>query len=385
MGKKVTTQDFILKAHELHGDKYDYSEVEYKSAKEKVKIICPKHGPFWQTPTAHLNKKHPAGCPLCNGGRKLTTEEFVQKAKELHGDRYDYSKTKYIDNKTKVCIICHEKDKNGIEHGEFWQLPSNHIHKTNKRGCPKCNGGVRLTQEEFIKKAIDSHKENEYDYSLVEYKNSNTPVKIKCNKCGKVFEQLPHVHLRDSGCPHCYGNLKKTTEQFIEDAKKVHGDKYDYSKVNYIDCYHKVEIICNKCGNSFWQEANSHLQGHGCPNCASKSLLEDEINEFLMVKNIEFISQKKFDWLGRQSLDFYLPKYNCGIECQGKQHFIFENSGWNNPKSLEECKERDSRKLNLCTENGVKIFYYSNLGIEYPYQVYEDKELMLNEIINGLE
>ena len=80
-----------------------------------------------------------------------------------------------------------------------------------------------------------------------------------------------------------------------------------------------------------------------------------------------------------------MPKYNCGIECQGKQHFIYENSGWNNPKSLEECKERDNRKLNLCTKNGVKIFYYSNLGIEYPYQVYEDKELMLNEIINELE
>lgn len=102
MGKKVTTQDFILKARELHGDKYDYSEVEYKSSKEKVKIICPKHGPFWQTPASHLRKGHPSGCPLCNGGRKLTTEEFIQKAKELHGDRYDYSKTEYIDNKTKV-------------------------------------------------------------------------------------------------------------------------------------------------------------------------------------------------------------------------------------------------------------------------------------------
>ena len=113
--------------------------------------------------------------------------------------------------------------------------------------------------------------------------------------------------------------------------------------------------------------------------------MEDEINEFLKSKNVEFIPQKRFDWLGRQSLDFYLPKYNCGIECQGKQHFISENSGWNNPKSLEECKERDNRKLNLCAKNGVKIFYYSNLRIEYPYQVYEDKELMLNEIINGLE
>lgn len=378
MAKKVTTQDFIERARELHGDKYDYSKVEYKSAKEKVCIICPEHGEFWQTPTSHLNKKHPAGCPLCNGGRKLTTEEFIQKAKEIHGDRYDYSKTEYIDNKTKVCIICKK-------HGEFWQLPNNHIHKTNKRGCPKCNGGIKLTQEEFIEKAKLVHKENEYDYSLVKYINSSTPVKIKCNKCGKIFEQRPDVHLRGSGCSYCYGNLKKTTEQFIEEAKKVHGDKYDYSKVNYVDCYHKVEIICKKCGNIFLQEANSHLQGHGCQKCASKSLLEDEINLYLTSNDIEFIPQKRFDWLGKQSLDFYLPKYNCGIECQGKQHFISENCGWNNELSLEDNKERDSRKLKLCSENGVKIFYYSNLGIKYPYKVYENKEFLLKDIINGLQ
>ena len=378
--KKITTQDFIEQAMKIHGNKYDYSKVVYTTAKSKVEIICPVHGIFLQTPASHLSG---SGCPYCSNNIKLTTEQFIEKARIVHNDKYDYSKVKYVNGKTKVCIICHAKDKYGNEHGEFWQLPINHIGKCTRRGCPKCNGGKKLSTQEFIKNATEKHQQNEYDYTLVNYINSSTPVQIKCNKCGNYFWQLPSVHLI-SGCPHCYGNIKKTNEQFAEEAKRIHNDKYDYSKVIYLDCYTKVEIICKKCGTTFWQEANSHLQGHGCPNCATKSILEDEIKEFLLRNDINFIAQKRFKWLGRQSLDFYLPNYNCGIECQGKQHFISENCGWNNKKFLEECIERDTRKLNLCRNNNIRLVYYSNLGISYPYQVYENKELMLKDIINGL-
>lgn len=130
MGKFLTTEQFIEKAKNIHGNKYDYSKTEYVNAEKKVCIICPEHGEFWQRPANHLSGK---GCPVCGeikrkAGIKLTTEQFIERAKKIHGDKYDYSKVNYIDTTTKVCIIC-------PEHGEFWQKPYAHL---NGHGCPGC-------------------------------------------------------------------------------------------------------------------------------------------------------------------------------------------------------------------------------------------------------
>lgn len=128
MGKRLTTKIFIARAKEIHGDKYDYSEVEYVNYKTKVKIICPIHGEFWQTPREHLNGN---GCQKCSGVQRMNTDLFIQRAIEVHGDTYDYSKVKYTNNRTKVCIIC-------PVHGEFWQSPDSHLLGC---GCPKCHRG----------------------------------------------------------------------------------------------------------------------------------------------------------------------------------------------------------------------------------------------------
>ena len=132
---------FIKKAKEIHGDKYDYSKVEYKNSNTKVCIICPEHGEFWQLPYHHL---HGCGCSKCRSKKMtLTTEEFIERAKEIHGDKYDYSKTEYVDNKTKICIIC-------PIHGEFWQIPLNHLQN---KGCPYCGKTKKYTTKEFIESA----------------------------------------------------------------------------------------------------------------------------------------------------------------------------------------------------------------------------------------
>ena len=114
MSKKFTREEFIRRAKEVHGDKYDYSKLEYVDTKTKVCIICPEHGVFWKFPYDHLGG---GGCPKCSAYGK---EEFIQKAREVHGDKYDYSKVNYVNSYTKVCIIC-------PEHGEFWQKPNSHI------------------------------------------------------------------------------------------------------------------------------------------------------------------------------------------------------------------------------------------------------------------
>ena len=205
----MNTQEFIEKAKKIHGDKYDYSKVEYKGAHTKVCIICPEHGEFCIR-VSHFLAGH--RCPKCAGNAKLTTDEFIKKAREIHGDKYDYSKVEYKNYDTKVCIIC-------PKHGEFWQIPRYHL---NGKGCPKCAGNIRLTTEEFIRRAKEVHGDK-YDYSKVEYVNSQTKVCIICPEHGE-FWTFPNNHLKCE-CPKCVRNKQADSKKmglmslFVEPKK----------------------------------------------------------------------------------------------------------------------------------------------------------------------
>ena len=358
--KRLSKEEFIKKADEVHKGKYDYSNVKYGNNKTKVCIICPEHGKFWQRPNSHLKGN---GCPKCaneaNGERcRLSKEEFIKRANEVHDNKYGYSKIEYKDANTNVCIIC-------PEHGEFWQTPSNH---TQGHGCPKCYADKTrerqtLSKEEFIKKANEKHH-GKYDYTNVEYKNNTTKVCIICpNPEHGEFEQTPNNHLSGSGCPKC-GNIvigdskRSSKEEFIKKANKKHHGKYNYDKVEYVNHATKVCIICPKHGE-FWQIPKSHLNGNGCPKC-NLSHLERSVMNYLDNVGIAYDYQKRFKWLGNQSLDFYLPDYNVGIECQGEQHF-FPVEHFGGDKGFKNTLERDKRKKKLCEENGVKLLYFGNI------------------------
>ena len=175
--------------------------------------------------------------------RRLTTEEFIKKAKEIHGDKYDYSKVNYIDVQTKVCIIC-------PIHGEFWVKPNTHL---NGKNCLKCSHNYRPTTEEWIARCVKRHGDR-YDYSKVEYKRGSDKVCIICPEHGEFYPLPTNYRKGVSGCPKCndirkHKQFAKTTEQFIEDARKIHGDCYDYSKVDYYNKSGKVEIICPEHGS----------------------------------------------------------------------------------------------------------------------------------------
>jgi rubrerythrin len=285
--------------------------------------------------------------------KKLTKLEFIQKAKEVHGDMYDYSKVEYKNNKTKVCIIC-------SEHGEFWQTPTAHV--SQKQGCPKCgiiiNSNLRKdSTKSFIQKAEKVH-DNKYDYSKVEYVNTNTNICIICPEHGE-FWQMPTNHLQGHKCPKCSNVHRLNTQEFIDLAKEVHGDKYNYSKVEYKNNKTKVCITCPIHGE-FWQTPTAHVyQEQGCPKCI-KYKLECELIKLFDDNNIKYEFQKRFSWLKRQVLDFYLPDYNIAIECQGIQHFNPVDY-FGGEKGFKETIKRDKIKKELCIKNKVNLIYYSNI------------------------
>ena len=311
--KKLTKDEFIKKAEKVHGKKYDYSRSNYINTNTKLKIKCNAHGTFIQKAKNHLSGQ---GCPECGGSKKLTTKEFIKRSNKIHKKKYDYSLVEYKNSNTKVKIIC-------TDHGLFEQLSYTHLSGS---GCPNCCGNINLTTNEWIDKARIIH-DSKYDYFLVEYKNNHTKVKITCLDHG-IFEKNPSSHLSGQGCPKCgqISRIKKQTytkEIFIEMSKEIHGDKYNYSLVEYKDYNTKVKIICPDHG-LFEQNPCNHVNSKcGCQKCNS-SKGELSIEKYFNKINEIYIKQHIFlDCRDKKPLkfDFYLPKHNVCVEFDGEQHF----------------------------------------------------------------
>lgn len=223
------TRDFIEKSQKIHNNFYKYDKVDYKFSRQKVIITCPIHGDFLQTPNKHLCGR---GCPKCKyikiGKKKNgTTENFIKKAKQIHGNKYDYSLVDYDKAKKKVKIICKK-------HGIFEQTPDSHL---SGQGCSSC-GVERIKQlqkllvKDFITQANKIHN-NTYLYNLVEYDNLHQKVRIICKKHG-VFEQLATNHLSGQGCPKCRSSKGETIIRKILKKLKINFvEQYKISKCKY--------------------------------------------------------------------------------------------------------------------------------------------------------
>lgn len=186
--------------------------------------------------------------------KRVTTADFIRRARDVHGNRYDYTKVFYVAARSKVVIIC-------PEHGEFKQIPAGHL---SGRGCHECGGNKPLTIARFIERASKKHG-NHYDYSHVQFQNVESKIEIICPDHGLFFQQLMS-HLKGFGCPQCgrintANKLSHSIQRFIEDAKRAHGNKYDYSQVRYVNALTKVTIICPDHG---WIRPKAVQSYKGC-------------------------------------------------------------------------------------------------------------------------
>lgn len=365
---KISVYTFIQKANNVHNGKYNYTLVEYKNTITKVCIVCPIHGEFWQIPKEHM-KGH--GCPKCAKNYKMNNDMFIEKASLVHEGKYDYKLCNYINATTKVAIICKE-------HGIFYQKPSNHL---TGQGCPVCGNVIKKDLNDFINNANKVHH-NKYDYIKVKYVNNYTKVCIICPVHGEFYVS-PKQHLKGIGCSKCSGKYSPTKDEFIKKAQLVHGERYDYYNVSYVNAYTKICIICPNHGE-FYQTPGSHLNGVGCPKCKA-SKLEKTVIRYCTENNIEFVHQYKNKWLKLQSLDFYFPKFNIGLECQGFQHFKPVDN-WGGENEFKVNIERDQRKLNLCKGHNLKLLYYTTIPGYSDFlgeTLYTDIDKLFNDIING--
>jgi hypothetical protein len=296
MSRKLTIAQFKENAIKIHGNVYDYSDSNYNGYEEKILIKCKKHGKFYQTPHNHIGNEQ--GCPICHRLTK-TTNEFIINAKKIHKNRFDYSDTKYINNYTPVIIKCHV-------HGNFTQLPKNHLNGT---PCPKCSKEKEThTTDDFIKSAIQTHGQL-YNYDGVDYKTSYDKVKIICRKHGPFWIR-PNNHLASkSGCPKCRWS------------------KGELKIFNYLNG-RKIEFERNKT----------------FPLCVGKT-----------------------GWTLKY--DFYIPSVKLLIEYDGEQHFKPSMIGYykvsKNDVKNNQCRDRIKDKF--ANDNGIKLLripYWKERHIE---------------------
>ena len=337
--------NFIEKSKKIHGDRYDYSLVEYVNNSTKVKIICHTHGVFEQIPAKHTRGSN---CPSCvinmrkEKNNNYYSKHFIEISKNIHNNKYDYSLVEYLNNNTKVKIIC-------PIHGVFEQLPSNHSKGAN---CPSCVSDSRKKRmkkdnDYFLQKAVEIHG-LVYDYSKVDYINNRNKVTILCSKHGS-FEQEPRYHLTGSKCPKCVNEEKsksmiKSFDDFEKLANEVHNNKFSYKKTDYISMRVDTNIICPIHGE-FKQTPHNHVNGYGCFKCSKNgtSKKEKEVLEFL--SNYVECDNTNREVLNNKELDIYIPSKRVAIEFNGLY--------WHNSKFKDSNYHLD--KLNDCEEKGIKL------------------------------
>lgn len=246
---------------------------------------------------------------------KSRRENFIKKSKKKHGDKYDYRKIDYINNLTRVEIIC-------PIHGSFFQTPNKH---SSGAECQKCKGGIRFSSKEFIEKCIGKHN-GYYCYKNTKYNGAQNKIVVTCFEHGD-FEILARTHIKGSRCPKCVSEQRKnlifSTADYILRAKDVHGDLYDYTDVVYKGIDEKIKIKCKKHGY-FFIKASKHLyRKFGCQFCRN-SKGEFFIKKILEENEIKYIHQKSFDdcrYKYPLIFDFYIPSKKILIEFDGVQHF----------------------------------------------------------------
>jgi len=292
--------------------------------------------------------------------RRKTIEDMILPFENIHKGKYDYSKSIYISNRIKIEIVC-------PIHGSFFQEPSNHI---KGHGCPSCSKNKKLDTNKFIFMSNELHGDL-YDYDKVNYRNNSTPVTISCKKHG-YFKQSPSKHLSGHGCPECGGSIVLDNNEFEKRSKLVHGNRYIYSMVDYKNAKTKVKIIC-KVHGEFMQKPNNHLSGYGCLICKS-SKGEIKIFNILTDMNVKFIKEYHIRDINSY-IDFFIPSKNIAIEYDGIQHFI-PIKFFGGEKSFELNKIRDELKNKYCDDNNIKMYRIS-------YKENIEKELL--NILNNLK
>ena len=388
---KERWNNFLSKATEKFGNWFDFSDSEkyFKDHKTPIPVTCNKHGISYKVKPDHFLHSDYGCCTECKKERdfqnrierlKIKQVELIKKFREVHGDRYDYSKVDLVDavlnNKNKITVIC-------PVHGEYQVEYNSHLKGTN---CNRC--GKRYTNhEEFISTCKELYGDK-YSYEKTHYVNSTTKVTITCTKHNCDFEVLPLNFTRTDqshfSCPECDERVLDT-ESFIRRAISIYGNAFDYSKSVYVTSKTPITVICNDCGSEISIYPDHFLRFHPrskysvpivCKCHKERDFkLERAVRELLTSINIPFRKEKSFPDLKdkkKLKIDYFLNEIGVAIECQGIQHYI-EIDYFGGSEGLKYRVYHDNMKNEYCKKNNIKLIYYLDQSTYDQYVVGVEK------------
>lgn len=308
--RAMTQEEFILRAKEAHGEKYDYSKVEYVNSQKHVTIICPAHGEFSQSANAHIRGQ---GCRQCSNGssgdrNRLSQEEFLVRLTTL-GTGYGLEKVNYTSMDKPITLVC-------SDHGPFTARAGNALYR--KSGCPKCAReltGLRSRKplSYYVEKSRAVHGDR-FEYLGIEYQGAAAYLRVLCRDHGE-FLQLAQDHIKGVGCSKCAVEIYDHPS-FINVATRVHGSRYDYSQAIYNKALSKV-IICCKDHGPFTQTPSSHINGQGCPRCANVGPSDAQVEIANFMRQFTDVMEEAPIGESRKRVDVFLPEYSLAIEYHG--------------------------------------------------------------------
>ena len=376
MKRRSSKEVFLNKARAIHGNKYDYSKVDYVNSKIKVCIVCPEHGIFWQIPNSHLSGR---GCPKCGKDsgavlRSNSQDIFYERVYNKFANKFDYTKSVFKGWNTPMTITCKE-------HGDFQITPKRHL--VGDGGCPLCR---IITVSNKLKKGVDVIRDtlvDRYGDDIIlisdKYKNARTQLLFECRKHGRFMTTWAIIR-RGFCCPKCgiENRAQKRSlgqEEFERRANQIHHNKYSYELAVYKEEKSKVWVRCPEHGY-FEITAKHHMAGFGCPIC-SFTRGEQAIYNYLIEHDIQFEYQYEFPSLDLFSsntkfrVDFWLKKINVIIEYNGEQHYK-PISIFGGEKRYTIQQERDESLRVFCRQKKITL-------IEIPYWDYNKIESILKK------
>lgn len=379
-------ETFRKKYIEKYGENYECDISEYKNLTgKKINFFCKKHNyHFKQTPYESLNYM---GCKCCASEKMIdgvkkhneTTKKerydsLFEKIKEKYGKEIKIEEDSFTSINNSLKIFCKK-------HGWVDVDVSSLLNSKRKIACPKCigKGRKRITFEDFKKECIEKFGDI-YDFSKSSFTNMRTKITVGYN--GKFFEVTPSKLLaQEKDTPLKHSRIENYIEA-IEKIKEKHGNKYDLSLIteeNYHGSHNYVPLICEKHG-LFHARVNILINGGSCPKCR-ESKLQSELANFLNEKKVIFIEEYPleftFNKCSYKRLDFFLPEYNIGIECQGLQHFK-PIDFYGGEEGFKYRIGNDIDKFNKCKDNGIALYYIK------PKKGIEVSEIKNNQIFNDI-
>jgi hypothetical protein len=270
-------------------------------------------------------------------------EKFLQNSLKVHGNTYDYSLVNFVDNLTKVDIIC-------SIHGVFQQSPKKHVIGQGCRTCGRLQASLNTRKglDSFLKEVTKLHN-NFYNYDKVQFELLTDTILITCPTHGDFYQKAVH-HKKGAGCQKCYDdrrhlNTLSSTSEFISKAKLVHKDKYEYDEVEYINAKTYIKVKCKKHG-LFLQTPDCHLSGYGCKSCSHiVSNAQIELENF--VKSLGVVTKADIPLSDKTEIDIFCPDYNIGFEYNGLR---FHNEFFKN-------KSYHLTKTNVALSQGIDIVH----------------------------